>query len=300
MFIKNALVYNFTKLFDTSAEQIADALMEHTFRPCASMDSQKQGWVCPVPNGESFTHSAAGNILICLKTQEKTVPASYVKSELNKLVSDIEAERDQKVGKKEKQTLKEEVIQRLLPQAFPKDTFTYAYIDMKGQRIIVDASSPNKAENLLAYLRQSLGSLPILPMKPEGDLIVTLTNWVKEDSTPSPFLLGSKVELKALDDEAANAKLDSHDLSEEEVQLHIANGKYVHKLALVWDEKIKFILDNEGHLKQVKFLDVIKEQTEDIPSEDKLAKFDADFALMAGELNQLLDNLVAEYNGAEG
>ena len=38
------------------------------------------------------------------------------------------------------------------------------------------------------------------------------------------------IELKALDEEGAMAKLKNHDVTEDEVQLHIENGKFVHKL----------------------------------------------------------------------
>jgi recombination associated protein RdgC len=172
----------------------------------------------------------------------------------------------------------------------------YAYIDFKHQWIVVNSSSANKAENILAFLRQSLGSLPILPLSPETDLIIALTQWVKEDNLPAPFVFSTDIELKALDEEAAVAKLKNHDVTEEEVQLHITNGKYVHKLGLVWDEKIKLNLNDDASLKQIKFLDVVKEQTDDVPQEDKLAKFDADFALMTGELNQLLTSLVKSWS----
>ncbi len=299
MWFTNAFSYKFTKPFDTSVEELEKALQEHIFRPCGSQDQQKQGWVSAIPGTTNLVHAAEKSALICLKTEEKILPSSVVKDALEEKVQDIEAERGQKVGKKEKQTIKEEIVQALLPKAFTRSNRLYAYINFEYQWLVVNSSGANKAENLLAFLRQSLGSLPILPMKPEGDLIVTLTQWVKEDNLPTPFVFSTDIELKALDEEAATAKLKNHDVTEEEVQLHISNGKYVHKLGLIWDEKIKFNLNDDASLKQIKFLDVVKEQTEDVPNEDKLAKFDADFALMSGELNQLLSELEKNWVSAE-
>ena len=46
----------------------------------------------------------------------------------------------------------------------------------------------------------------------------------------------------------------------------------------------------------MKFYDVIQEQNDDIDSDDVVAKLDADFALMAGELNRFIDNLLAEFS----
>ena len=291
MWFNNAHTYTFTKPFSTPEADLDFALQEHVFRPCGSQDQQKQGWVAPIPGTDAMVHSANNNILLCLKTQEKILPTSVVKEALDEKVQVIENERGQKVGKKEKQTLKEEIIQQLLPKAFTRNSRLYAYINVKDQVIVVNTSSANKAETFLAMLRQSLGSLPVLPMKPENDLVVNMTQWVKEDKLPSAFTFAQDIELKALDEEAAVAKLKNHDVTEEEVQLHISNGKFVHKLGLVWGEKAKFVLNEEGALKQVKFLDVVKEQTDDVPAEDQLAKFDADFALMAGELNQMLNDL---------
>jgi recombination associated protein RdgC len=296
MWFTNAFTYKFTKPFNTSAEDLEYALTEHTFRPCGSQDQQKQGWVAAIPDTTNLVHVAGSSALVCLKTEEKILPTSVVRDALDEKVQAIEAERGQKVGKKEKQTLKEEIVQALLPKAFTRSNRMYAYIDFKHQWLVVNSSSANKAENMLAFLRQSLGSLPILPMAPENDLILSLTQWVKEDNLPSPFVFSTDIELKALDEEAAVAKLKNHDVTEEEVQLHITNGKYVHKLGLVWDEKMKFNLNDDASLKQIKFLDVVKEQTDDVPAEDKLAKFDADFALMTGELNQLLTALNNNWN----
>lgn len=296
MWFNNAFAYYFTKPFDTSVESLEESLADHLFRPCGTQDQQKQGWVSAIPGTSNLIHKANNNALLCLKTEEKILPSSVIKDALEEKVQLIEAERGQKVGKKEKQTIKEEIVQQLLPKAFTKSSRLYAYINYDLQRIIVNTSSANKAENLLAFLRQSLGSLPILPFKPNSDLIVMLTQWVKNDELPSPFEFSTDIELKALDEEAAVAKLKNHDVTEEEVQLHISNGKFVHKLGLVWDEKIKFNLNEDAAVKQVKFLDVVKEQNEDVGNDDKLAKFDADFALMSGELDLLFTELAKHWD----
>jgi recombination associated protein RdgC len=295
MWFNNVISYQFTKPFNVTVEQIQNNLEQHIFVPCGSIDSSKQGWASAIPGTTSLVHAVGDNVLICLKTEDKILPSSVINKVLNEKVSLLQNERGQKVGKKERVTLKEEIIQQLLPKAFTKDSLLFAYIDYKGQRIVVNASSANKAETLLAFLRQSLGSLPILPFKPETDLLTTLTDWVKNDSTPAPFTLANNISLKALDEEASEAKLKNLDLTEDEVQLHIANGKYVERLSMYWDNKVLFDLTDEGHFKQVKFLDVIKEQNDDINTDDAVGKFDADFALMAGELNQLLNNLAVEY-----
>ena len=106
MWFTNAFSYKFTKPFDTSIEELEKALQEHIFRPCGSQDQQKQGWVSAIPSTTNLVHAAGNSALICLKTEEKILPSSVVKDALEEKVQDIEAERGQKVGKKEKQTKK--------------------------------------------------------------------------------------------------------------------------------------------------------------------------------------------------
>ena len=62
---------------------------------------------------------------------------------------------------------------------------------------------------------------------------------------------------------------------------------------LEWDESLSFILCDDLAIKRVKFFDVIHEQNDDIDSDDVLAKLDADFALMAGELNRFIVELLS-------
>jgi recombination associated protein RdgC len=68
------------------------------------------------------------------------------------------------------------------------------------------------------------------------------------------------------------------------------------KLALEWDEAISFILCDDMAIKRIKFFDVLQEQNDDIDKADVAAKIDADFALMAGELNRLINDLFGQFS----
>jgi recombination associated protein RdgC len=68
------------------------------------------------------------------------------------------------------------------------------------------------------------------------------------------------------------------------------------KVAMEWDESMSFILCEDLAIKRIKFFDVIQEQNDNIDSDDIVAKLDADFALMAGELNRFIHDLLAEFS----
>ena len=52
----------------------------------------------------------------------------------------------------------------LLPRAFTKNQQTAVWIDTENNLVHVDAASSKRAEDALALLRKSLGSLPVVPL----------------------------------------------------------------------------------------------------------------------------------------
>ena len=164
---------------------------------------------------------------------------------------------------------------------------------------MVNSASFNKAEELLALLRKSLGTLPVVPAFANYDLDVFLTDWLTNFSTPEGFAIGSDAELEEPDDSGAQVKLKGHDLSCEEVKSHLENGKRVTKLALDWQERVKFMLQNDGSIKRLSYSETLKEENADIPKEDMAIKLDADFILASEEIKQLLEELTQSLGDAE-
>ena len=285
MWFKNAKLYQLTQPLSFDDENLQECLNNVVFRPCGSQELATMGFAPPMPGGKELFHAVGENYLFCLKKQERILPAAVINAELADKVLQIEQEQGSPVGKKAQQDLKEEIVQRLLPQAFTKNSFTFGFISLKENLVIVDASADGKAEVLLAMLRKALGSLPVVPLC-RSAIHAQLTHWITE-TPPAEIELLQEAELKAHDDEGAIVRCKNQDLTSEEIIQHIDNGKMVEKIAVGYAERVTLLLEQDCSVKRLKYADILKEENQDIPKDQQAARFDADYALMSAELIEL-------------
>lgn len=297
MWFKNIYVFAFTKAFDWQEQDLEKHLNENLFTPCGSTELAHFGWVNALgKHGSSTVHSANNNFLLCARKEEKILPAPVIKDMLDEKVNQHEIEHSRSATKKEKEQFKEDILFQLLPRAFSRVTDTHAYINAAENIIVINTSSRTKAEDFLALLRKSLGTLPVTSPSPERAPDEVMTDWLVEKNLNDPFSLGMEAELHALGDDGAVVRVKNQDLVNDEMKAHLDADKYVVKLALEWDDAISFILCDDMAIKRIKFFDVLQEQNEDINKDDGAARIDADFSLMAGELNRLVNDLFAQFS----
>ena len=291
MWFKNLKLYALTQTLDIVDTDLEDKLAEFRFRPCGSQDLATMGFSSPMNGGKNLVHATGGRIWLTLKKQERILPAAVVNAELAEKVAQIEAETGSSVGKKAQQDLKQEIIHRLLPQAFTKNSFTHGFISAKDNLVVVDASADGKAEAFLAMLRKAIGSLPVVPLARQS-VQNHLTAWLQEQQAPADVVILEEAELKAFDEAGAVIRCKNQDLSSDEMLNHLQSGKLVQKLAIEWDETFSALIQEDLTIKRVKFTDMLREQNDDIPKDDALARLDANFALMSGEIVRFSQRLI--------
>lgn len=298
LWFKNLMVYRLSREVALNADEMEKQLSAFAFTPCGSQDMGKTGWVSPMgSHSDALTHAVNGQIVICARKEEKILPSPVIKQELQAKIERLEAEQHRKLKKTEKDALKDEVLHSLLPRAFSRFNQTFMWIDTVNDLIMVDAASAKRAEDTLALLRKSLGSLPVVPLTMESPIELTLTEWVRSGEMPAGFAIQDEAELKAILEEGGVIRCKKQNLISDEIAVHIEAGKLVTKLAVDWQERIQLMLSDDGSLKRLKFADTLREQNDDIDRDDFAQRFDADFILMTSELAALIKNTIEALGG---
>lgn len=298
MWFSNLQLYRLTKPFTLSVEELTQQLEQHTFKPCGTLDLSSYGWVAPLGrDGTELVHAAGGYIMICARKEQKMVPATVVRERVQEKAEAIEAAQGRPVRRKERDTIKEEVIHTLLPQAFPRSTLTFAYISPKENLIVVNAASAKRAEELLSYLRGSIGSLPAVAPSLTVAPAAVMTHWLNGDDVPHDFTLGDECELRDTVEDGGIIRCKRQDLTTEEIQVHLDAGKRAVKLAIDWQEQLSCVIQDDLTIKRLRFGEEILEQSKEADSDDAAAAFDNDFSIMTLELSRFIPRLLEVFGG---
>ena len=155
----------------------------------------------------------------------------------------------------------------------------------------MDAAGAPKAEELSEVLRVTLGgSFAVQFMETQKSATASMTAWLAQGDAPARFTIEQDLELQTADAMKATIRYTRHPLDVREVQQHLKAGKHPTRLGLTWSDRVSFVLTDKSQVKRVEFLEMTKD-TADGGDVDAAEQFDIDFAVMAGELAKLLEDL---------
>ncbi len=298
MWFKNLSIFHLTEAFTLSPAELEQKLEALAFHPCGPHQEFTFGWTSPLgKSNQQLVHSINGFMMLCLKKEERLLPASVVNEISQEKILEKEQQQARKLSKKERTEIKDEVIFDLLPKAFTFSRKIYAYIDPKGGKLIVDTASAKNAEDLLSMLRKSLTSLPALPLNTIDKPSTIMTEWLLKSKAPDDILIEDECELRSPEEQGGIIRCKRHDLALPEIKNHLDTGKEVIKLAISWADRISFIVDENLSIKRLRFLDLIQDQVTDIEANDEAAQFDVDFSIMSAELANFIPRLLELFGG---
>ena len=82
------------------------------------------------------------------------------------------------------------------------------------------------------------------------------------------------------------------DLSAKEIAQHVEMGKQVSQLGLIWNDSIRFLLNDALQIKRIQFLDTLQEEVSSA-GEDKALLMGATLLIMGEALGDLTNDLLA-------
>ena len=300
MWFRNLSLYRFTKPFELTPEELDEQLAARPSRPLGDLEPAFTGWTQPLgEEGTQLVHALGNCIMVCARKEEKILPAAAVRELLEQRLAEIEEKEGRRPGAKARRELKENIIFEMMPRAFSKSSRQYAYIDRKHGWLLVDTASATRAEEVISLLRECLGSFPVVPLATEEAPVDVMTQWLKDRSVPTGLEIGDECELRDLVEDGGIVRARREDLFSDEIQAHVQGGKRVMKLAMTWKERVSFVLDEHFILRRLRFEDAVLDEAGESRAESFAERFDADFALMSGEMQRFLPALIDLFGGLE-
>lgn len=289
MFFRNLTLFRFPEGIEKRFKQLDAQLGEHELRPCGPLELQTRGWVSPYGRGESMLALEQGKLaLMALGGEDKLLPTAVINQHIAEKVDEIEKQRGRPVGARERRKLKDDALTELLPRALARPSRLAGYLDIAQGWLVVDSSSRKAAEGFVSALRNAIGSFPAVGLEPEESPRALMTEWMIEGKLPAGFALGDECELKDPADRGAIVRCRRQDLAADEMREHLTSGKQVTQLALTFEERMRFVLDDTLTVRKFKLLDIAVEQLDKGDRDSAKAELDARFALMSGEVARLL------------
>ena len=291
---RNVRFYRLDGAWPESEEALSTGLEQAGFEPCGPLTERSSGWVAIDPDtSDLLARRVNGADLFRLRSQSRVLPAAVVNEELEVRIEEFRKRMQEVPNPREKRRLKAEARDELMPKAMLKSDRIWGYVDLKEKVLGIDTALDSVAERFLRRMQASLDGINIRPlqfMKPVDELL----SGIFFDDAPRQFSLGRECRMQDLGDAASKVRWTDFDLSDKSIRDHVANGMRLTHLSIVYDNMMKFVMDENGVLTKLKFVGM-DDDTDD--HKEPLARQDAEFVLITGTLRNLLGDLKKQLGG---
>ena len=297
MWFRNARPYRLPGRLGIDASELSQRLSRRPFQPCRPSQPVSSGWVAALSDDATdFVHKSDDYWLIRLQREERLLPASVIRCEVNSRIQEIQTGQGRRIQRKERLDIVDEVTQDLMPRAFTKSQHLEALINDREGWVWVNTASAARAEELLSLLREGLGNLPVVIPDTQKSPGVVMSQWLLNGGLPEGLSLGGDVDLEDPQEEGGVVRVRGMYLESDEIRRHIESGKQAVRLALSWQDQVDFMVDRDLSLRRIRFSDELKGINEEL-QEDVLARQDADCLLMGETLSTLQTVIVRTFGG---
>ena len=294
---KNLIVYRVGPGWAANSAELEAGLDKMIFVACGATQPVSAGWAPPRGIEHApLVESIGGQWLMKLVIEQRVVPSAVIKREVDARVVQVEKATGRKPGKKQQKELKEEVLLELLPQAFTKQSAIRVWLNPKDRLLMIDASSPAKADDVVTQLVKAVDGMALTPLHTAQSPATAMSEWLTTGEAPAGFSVDRECELKSPDETKSAVRYARHALDIDEVRQHIAGGKLPTQLALTWQGRVSLLLTEALQIKKIAFLEGVFEGGGKPAKDDA---FDADAAIATGELGKLIPDLFEALGGEQ-
>lgn len=297
MLPRNLTLYRFSAAVahDLVSRGIGHLLVDRPAREPGPLEMSASGFASPYAIGDDRLAAVSnGCVGFVFQMSDRLLPGSLVNEALAKRMQKIADEEGRKVGGRERKRIRDEVLADMLPNAPVKVRRIRGWLDTVDGWLVLDTSSRRNAESVLTALREAFGSFPAVPVAPEEEPRVLMTDWLVRGTIPGGIVLGDECELRDMASRTgAVMRCRNQDLDADEVKEHLRSGKQVLQLGLVYDERMSLVLTDALAIRRLKAFDVLSSTREESESHD--AQVESDLSLASLEVRRLLAMLEQQF-----
>jgi recombination associated protein RdgC len=236
---------------DLPMDDLDELLSLRQLVPCPKAALSNEGWVSF--SNDEYVCEANKALLFTYGVNKKSLPAKVVKEKVKEECDAlIERNGGQALSKKVISEVKEKITLSLIPHLLPVRDEINVMIDSKRKWIAIDTTSKTKAENIIAFMRQSLPDVKIKvkPLSPGIDFDSLFRRWINDkDKVPNNIGFTGDATLK--DDDGGKITLVNQDLSSDDIRVHF-ESMFITKIGLIRDD-VRFSIDEKLVLSSLVF-----------------------------------------------
>jgi recombination associated protein RdgC len=286
---KNATIYRLRSAHTPLlAGSIAAHLAPAAFTPCAAQQPESFGFVA---GGAGLVANVQGQLFLCLCVERRPVPAEALKRLTDEKCAALAEAQGFAPSKKARREIREFAADELTAKAIPVRSFTDVWINPGNGWLVVDTSTPARADLVIKLLLQYVPGFPVESFRVQRAPIACMTQWLQEDEAPHAFTIDQDVTVRAVGESRATVQYKRHAFNVDEMRRHFAAGKQCARLALTWRDRLSFVLDESLTLRSIKPSDAYARDAADLEDDDA-ARW-----LMAAELRALFADLTDALGG---
>lgn len=293
MWFKQAQILKLSKNHKISSETLSSLLENLAFQPCLPSHASTAGWAPPVADteDESLVLTLNECLLFCLQVEEKILPATVVRQELDNRIKQIQAAEDRKVRQSERKQLKDDVTAALLPRAFSRMKRIYAYFDLRHHWLVIGTNNQPQVETLLGLLKRSVTSLDITSFETKK-LAPVLTDWLQHQSYPSVLGFEQAALLQDPQQSLRRIRLSHQTVDCDMIRGLLSDGYQLVQASMAWQDHLSFTLTEGLKLSNIKPQEVVLALSRDEYSETEQQRMASDFFIMSNTFRDVFKELL--------